>query len=586
MNIAYILRDIIGKMKEVVIKPKISEEVRGELSFLPEVVANLLFQRGVLKREEAEAFLDPKYSPHDPFLMKDMERAVRRILDAILKNEKVFIFSDYDADGIPGGVVLNDLFKKIGFNNFDIYIPNRDSEGFGLNDGAVKEMADKGASLIVTVDCGTGDYLEIEEANKLGMDVVVTDHHLVNGELPKAFAVLNPKQKDCSYPEKMLCGAGVAFKLVEGFLKIFREEFDSKFKDKNFFLPPIGWEKWLLDMVALATLSDMVPLLGENRMFAKYGLLVMKKSPRVGLGALYAVSGIKRNLLTEDDIGFSITPRINSASRMGDPKDAFKLLSTEDEGQAIILASNLDALNKKRKTVVASMSREIKSVIKERGLAQKEVVALGNPNWKPSLLGLVAGNLAEEFGRPVFIWGRDGKNYKGSCRGYGDVGVIEIMNLTEGLFKEFGGHEMAGGFLVFEEKIYDFSNYLEEAFSKAKISQKAEKSLEADMSILIDEIDEIVLENIKRLAPFGEGNPKPIFLIRSAKTCSIRRFGANKNHLALSLQSGDSRIDAVSFFFGGNALPEEGGETSVLVNLEEDNFYGSGKMRLRIVDIV
>jgi single-stranded-DNA-specific exonuclease len=565
-------------MKTVVVKPEIPDAIKAEFSHLPDIVSKLLFYRGISTKNEAEAFLSGEYKTHDPFLMKDMEKATKRIVGAIKSNEKIFIFSDYDADGIPGAVVLNDFFRKINFSNFEIYIPNRDAEGFGLNNEAVSQMVSSGAKLIITVDCGTNDFKEVDLANSLGCDVIITDHHVVGDDLPKAFAVLNPKQKGCSYPEKMLCGAGVAFKLVEGLIKTGTWPINE------------GWEKWLLDMVGIATLSDMVPLLGENRIFAKYGLAVLRKSPRPGLNALLSLCRIKKFSLNEEDITFSITPRINAASRMGEPMDAFLLLSTKDENEAFKIASKLDALNKKRKTVVAQMLKEMKVVIKERELDKQNVIALGNPDWKPSLLGLVAGNIADEFGKPVFIWGRDGKGgYKGSCRGKGNVGVLQIMNITKGFFSEFGGHDMAGGFSVPEENIYRFSESLQEAFSNLELVNE-EQTKEADLFLYIEEINDLMFESIKKLAPFGLGNPKPVFVVKGGKTESVKAFGKDKNHLELIFtKSENKKLSAIAFFkkvdSWGEAL-EAGKNIDLLATLEESVFKSIPELRLRIVDII
>ncbi len=565
-------------MKSVLIKPEIPDGVKKELDFLPGIVSKLLFYRGISKKDEAEAFLNPEYKTHDPFLMKDMNKATKRIIDAVKSNEKIFIFSDYDADGIPGAVVLSDFLRKINFLNFDVYIPNRDEEGFGMNNVAVSQMISKGAKLIITIDCGTNDFEEVLLANSLGCDVIITDHHVVGDGLPKAFAILNPKQKDCSYPEKMLCGAGVAFKLVEGLIKTGVWEINN------------GWEKWLLDMVGLATLSDMVPLLGENRTFAKYGLAVLRKSRRPGLNALLNLCRIKKFSLNEEDITFSITPRINAASRMGEPMDAFLLLSTEDESEAIKLASKLDGLNKKRKLIVAQMLKEMRGVIKERDLDKQNVIAFGNPTWKPSLVGLVAGNIADEFGRPVFIWGRDGNGtYKGSCRGKGNVGVLEIMNLTKGFFSEFGGHDMAGGFSIPQENIHKFSESLLDAFADLKVVNEDVEKV-ADLSLYIEDVDDLMFESIKKLAPFGEGNPKPVFLVKGGKTDAVKAFGKEKNHLELIFSKTENKkLSAIAFFKKIDSWGRElvvGESIDLLATLEESGFKNIPELRLRIVDIV
>ena len=262
-------------MKKYSVRKEIPKNTTGSLKSYPEILRHLLFYRGIENGDDAEKFLNLDYvrGTHDPFLMKDMYKAVERILKAIEGSEKIIIYSDYDADGIPGAVVLHDFFKKIGFNNFENYIPHRHEEGFGLNMEAVEDFGKSGAKLLLTIDCGIADVKEVGRLNELGIDIVITDHHELGEKIPPAYAILNSKQTECSYPEKTLCGAGVIFKLIQALIS--KKNIDWQLKE--------GAEKWFLDMVGLATLSDMVPLTGENRVFAYYGLKVLRKSPRIGL---------------------------------------------------------------------------------------------------------------------------------------------------------------------------------------------------------------------------------------------------------------------------------------------------------------
>lgn len=300
------------KMKKYSIKGPIPTKVKDSLSAYPKLMQELLFYRGIETVSAADEFLNPDYEKHihDPFLIKDMDKAVKRILLAIKNNEKIVIYSDYDCDGIPGGVILHDFFKKIKYKNVSNYIPHRNDEGYSLNIGAIKEFSKEGAKLIITVDCGITDVKEVDVANNLGIDVIITDHHLVPKILPKAYAILNSKQEDDTYPYDMLCGAGVAFKLVQGLLA-----------KGDFGITP-GWEKWLLDMAGLSTIADMVPLTGENRVIAYFGLKVFRKSPRPGVQELCRKAKVRLHNVTEDDIGFMVAPRINAASRMGKPMEA------------------------------------------------------------------------------------------------------------------------------------------------------------------------------------------------------------------------------------------------------------------------
>ncbi|TSC67086.1 MAG: single-stranded-DNA-specific exonuclease, partial [Parcubacteria group bacterium Gr01-1014_72] len=294
-------------MKKYRVREPLSPKELASCASHSELIGRLLFHRGIRDAEAVEAFLEPDFEKHthDPFLLADMERAVSRVLSAIQRNERIAVWSDYDADGIPGGVILHDFFKKIGFANFTNYIPHRHDEGFGLNRDGIEELAHEGASLIITVDCGTADHGEAALARELGVDLIITDHHEIpqGFALPDAYATINPKRPDCQYPEKMLCGAALAWKLVSALLTRLNSGSPSyRLQTKDYRLPPAGWEKWLLDLAGLATLSDMVPLRGENRVIAKYGLQVLRKTPRLGFRTLCAKLRINQQMLTEDDI--------------------------------------------------------------------------------------------------------------------------------------------------------------------------------------------------------------------------------------------------------------------------------------------
>ena len=536
-------------MTQYSIRETMNDDIRESLSGYSPLLQDLLFYRGIVSKKEAELFLNPDYDAqmHDPFLMKGMDRAVSRILSAIKGNEKIVIYSDYDCDGIPGGVLLHDFFKAIGYSNFVNYIPHRHDEGYGLNRDAVDTFAKDGAALIITVDCGISDVIPVEQANKQGIDVIVTDHHLPDDVLPPAYVILNPKQEDDKYPFDMLCGSGVAYKLVQALLS--KDRFGLK----------VGWEKWWLDMVGIATISDMVPLIGENRVLAHFGLQVLRKSPRVGLMKLCRVLYIDQRKLTEDDIGFMISPRINAASRMETPMDAFRLLTTTDDVEADKLAKHLNKINDKRKGLVASMKREVNGRIKSIG-ELRDVIVLGNPKWRPGLLGLVANSVAEEYKRPVFLWGREGVSMrKGSCRSDGNVNIVELMAESRESFIDFGGHKFAGGFSVDQEHIHHLEEKLIEAYKKIGV-EVPDQNILVDKQLSLGDVNWKTFRSIRSLAPFGTGNPKPLFLFKDVTVSSLRRFGRDKAHLELSLEDKDgNKTIAISFFVKDdnlNALAE------------------------------
>lgn len=564
-------------MKKYVVREKNTINVLKGYSPL---LQSLLSVRNIQKKDEADLFLNPDYDRqiNDPYLLKDMDRAVDRVLRAIKNKEKILIYSDYDADGIPGAVTLSDFFKKIKYENFEVYIPHRHDEGYGLHLEAVESFKDKNFKLIITIDCGIADSEEVQKAQDLGMDVIITDHHEPKNELPKAFAVLNPKRVDCSYPDKMLCGSGVIFKLIQGILS--KDRFGLK----------EGMEKWFLDMVGLATLSDMVPLIGENRVFAHYGLKVLRKSPRPGLQKLLRILKINQQYLTEDDVGFMITPRINAASRMGHPRDAFNFLSEDDDVRAIASAEHLNHINDERKGVVASIVREIKKRLDIIGDSLKPVLVMGSLDWRPSLLGLAANSLADDLRRPVFLWGRDGgEEIKGSCRSDGSTNLVALMERAKHAFLEFGGHKLAGGFAVAHDKV----PFLEEELVKAHESGVQDDSSD---EILIDQVldlHDVNYQNwndIEKLAPFGIGNPKPLFLFEKVKPAKVSSFGKQKNHLDIVFEREmDKPVRAIGFFQTPDSFsskPEAGKSCNLVATMEKSFFMNRPELRLRVVDII
>ena len=627
------------------IRRELSNDERAKLSLYSPVLAHLLFHRGLIDSESASMFLSPDYELHlhDPFLLKDAEKSAKRIIKAINAHERIAIYSDYDADGIPGAVIWHDFFKRIGYTNFSIYIPHRHNEGFGLNLEAIEQLAGEGVKLLITLDCGITDIKPVELANKKGMDVIITDHHEPPVVVPPAFAIVDHKQTECLYPDKNLCGSGVAFKLIQAIIKKQKEEKkDDKEKVDNNAESFLGknWkeghEKWLLDMVGIATLSDMVSLKGENRVLAYFGLNVLRQSPRKGLVRLLEKLKIPQKYLTEDDIAFMITPRINAASRMGLPMDAFNLLSAQTDDEARTYADHLDAINNERKGVVAALSKEIKKILHDRygfnptenGSNLPSVIVLGNPDWRPSLLGLVANTCAEQFGRPVFLWGRDGDDgIKGSCRSEGISSVVDIMRgVPEGVFIKYGGHTHSGGFEVSKDQVHFLDMHLNEAQNKmlnlkleiqhklqdtnshdsynSKDSQDLHRDNaehEIDMELSMNEVTWRLYDDIAKLAPFGIDNPKPVFLFRKVTPTNVKIFGKTKEHVEISFATSEGRrIPAISFFGAGEKWAQKliegsasGGahgtaikQVDLIASVEKSLFAGRTELRLRIVDVI
>jgi single-stranded-DNA-specific exonuclease len=563
-----------------------------------ELVRTLLQKRGVEKAADIEAFISPDYAAHthDPFLFQDMDVAVARIFDAIEKGERIAVYADFDCDGIPGASVLSDFFSKIQYTDISVYLPHRDREGYGFHTEAIQKLADSGVKLIITVDVGTKAHASVDFANSLGVDVIVTDHHEVdpvkepNGShgasgLPKALAVLNPKI--APYPFPNLCGAGVAFKLVQALVIEGRKRGVSAFTTL-----PLGWEKWLLDLVAIATVADMVPLVGENRVLTYWGLQVLRKTPRPGIVAFCSKLRLRKAELDETDIAFSFAPRINAASRMDSPELAFRLLTTSDKGEAEKLVDQLEALNASRKGIVAGIVKEAKRRARERFTADDLVVVLGNPDWKPSLLGLAANSIVEEHGGIALLWGRDANGkIKGSARSDGSMSVVELFTKAGDSFIEYGGHHASGGFSVDAEKIHTLAADLARAAAEL-VAESRQKIIEvpaSDAILTLREVSIVLHREISILAPYGMGNPKPIFRISRVRVSGVKRFGKDKNHTEVSLVSPESFSPQRAFqFFKApehfSFLPVQDAEVDVIATLERDSFRGG--IALRIVDIL
>jgi len=569
-------------MKSWILRNDPPIEIEKELETFSPLVRRLLYYRGIETADAAEKFITPIYERdiHDPMLMLGMERAVGRILRAMKENEHIVVFGDYDADGIPGAAIMHTFFKKIGYENFEVYIPDRYTEQYGLAIEIVELFAERGTKVMITVDCGITDVEEIERAQALGIDVILTDHHLPHDLLPPAYAIINNKQTNDKYPFKYLCGATTAWKLVQGILQ--KEKSDL----------PDGWEKWLLDLVAIATICDMVPLQGENRVVAQYGLQVLRKSPRVGIQVLAKKMKINQQYISEDDIAFSFGPRINIASRMTHGVDAFTLLTTDDYAVANILCDQLQSRNEERKETVQMI---IDSINNEFALAEPPaLIARGNESWRIGVLGLTATRIMEKYERPICLWARNHVGeLKGSVRSDGTVNVVELFEVAGGnsFFIDYGGHYHSGGFSLAAEREAELESRLINAYAKIKNNDSEFTKLYIDRELVLDDVIWEKYKEIEKLAPFGMGNPKPVFLFRSVEIIKVREFGKNGNtHLELTFKKSDGKhVTAIAFFTNTYTFGEEplkaGKFIDMAANFEKSMFRSFPELRLKIVDI-
>jgi single-stranded-DNA-specific exonuclease len=480
----------------------------------------------------------------------------------------------------PGAVIIHDLFKKIGYTNFQIYIPDRHDEGYGLNHDAIEQFIADGVNLLITIDLGSSDVADVMYAEANGINVIITDHHLPPATLPPAFAIVNPKVPGSVYPDPMLCGAGVMFKLVQGFIMPNMESF-IKFQrvGRNGFLI---WQD-------LRRYLTWWPLRNENRVIASYGLRVLRKSPRPGIQMLLRKLAINQAHLTEDDVAFMITPRINAASRMDSPMRAFELLATKDETEAGVLVNHLEKINNERKKLVAQIMKTAYARLEEREM--RDVIVIGDPDWRVGVLGLIAGKLVEEFMKPAFVWGREGANgrvlLKGSCRSDGSVNIVELMRSLPDSFVDMGGHELAGGFSVTDENIHTLEEKLSEKYKELKRSN--DKRISEDAEIDLGSVTEDTNRILDSMAPYGCDNSKPIFSFKRVTIESSRQFGKEKNHLELIVSDGKNKKKCIAFFSSGENFGLElalGDVVTVVGTIEKSYFLNRPELRIRILDIV
>ena len=491
----------------------------------------ILTARGLTTPAARQAFLQPDYMAvkHDPFLLPDMEKAVARLKQAREQGEKIVIYGDYDIDGLSATALLLDAFGKFGFEGVEAFIPNRFVEGYGMTMGAVDKVHDMGADLIVTVDTGSLCHAEIAYAASLGIDTVVTDHHNVAETPPPSVAAVNPKFPGHSYPFRDLCGAGVAFKLVQAL----QTELDG-LSD--------GYEKWLLDLVALGTVCDIVTLADENRANVYWGLEVLKKQQRPGLKALMAVAGVEPGQVNARHLGFGLGPRMNAAGRLETAQHALDMLVARDGLAALEASEKLEELNAKRRGIQDAIFEEACQQAEE--LANDRVLVVSSDGWNHGVIGIVASKLVEKYKKPVFIIGERGEEATGSARSFGDFSAADAVRAADDIIIKGGGHGAAAGVTLATEKIGDFRRRVNEFYDSLQLANQ-ERYLLPRADVEIDdfsEIDEELVANLAKMEPFGNGNPEPVLKIARASVLSMRRMGADGQHVKLALRDKNGKV--------------------------------------------
>lgn len=488
--------------------------------------AQILAARG-LQGAAAEEFLHPDYDAKpDPFLLSQMQTAVDRLVQAHQRRETIVIYGDYDIDGLSATALLLDAFASFGFGPVQAFIPNRFVEGYGMTMGAVDKVAAMGAKLIVTVDCGSLCHEEIAYAKeRYGIDTVVTDHHNIAPTRPPAIATVNPKYDDHRYPFRDLCGAGVAFKLVQALQTV---------------LPglPAGYEKWLLDLVALGTVCDIVSLQNENRANVYWGLEVLKKQRRPGLKALLAVAGVQPAQITARTLGFGLGPRMNAAGRLASAEYALDMLRARDGLAALEAAQRLDSFNTERKAIQQAIYDE--ACQQAERYAADPVLVVSQQGWNHGVIGIVASKLVEAYHKPVFIIGERGETATGSARSFGDFSAERAVRAADDVILRGGGHAAAAGVTLETRQIGAFRQRVNDYYRSLHLSDQTHYLLpQAD--VVIDDLSEVteqLVADIARLEPFGNGNPEPILQLRRGTVSQVRHMGSDGQHIKLTVQDG------------------------------------------------
>lgn len=485
-----------------------------------------------IDKDKLNSFLSPDYDLEkgDPYLLPDMQKAVDRIKTAYEKGEKIVIYGDYDVDGISATALLLDAFESFGFKDIQSFIPNRFVEGYGMTIGAVDKIKSMDANLIITVDCGSLCHNEISYANSLGIDTVVTDHHNVAETPPPAVAAVNPRFGGHLYPFSDLAGVGVAFKLVQALQK----ELDGL---------PEGYEKWLLDLVALGTVCDIVKLTGENRANVYWGIEVMKKQRRTGLKALMAVVNIDKADISAKTLGFVFGPRINAAGRMETASLALDMLISKNGDDALNKANYIDNLNSHRRQIQDDIFKEACKIALD--YKDDDVLVINGKNWNHGIIGIVAAKILEKFKKPVYILAEDDNGEtKGSARSFGDFSAADAVRAADDIIIKGGGHVAAAGVTLKNDKISDFRQRVNEFYSSLQLNNQ-ERYLLPKADVEIDdfsEINEDLVGKIATMEPFGNGNPEPVIKITAADIVNVQHMGTDGQHIKLSARDSDGVV--------------------------------------------
>ncbi len=570
--------------KEWQIKPQVPKAVIEQFPELRSLVVQLLYNRGIENPDQVEWFLNPDYhNLYDPFLFTDMQKAVDRIWSGIEAGEKILVYADYDADAVTANSVLQQTFRYL---NVDVasYIPDRFTEGYGLNLDAFEKIKESGAKLVITVDCGTNSVEVAEFCSANGIDLIITDHHEITGETPKSFALINPKNPEEVYPDTQITGVGVAYKLAKALLMQAEKVITQKKIEPEDYQPE--WDKWLLDLVAIGTVADCHSLMGENRILVKFGLKVLKKTKWIGLKQLVENAGIDilKDNIDSQTIGFTIAPRINAAGRLEHADVALGLLTSTDFAEAITLANRLEEINRRRR----DLTNRIVSEAKEQAelMSDRKVLLLHSDGWAKGLVGIVAGRIADIYHKPAIVLERGEEESTGSARiGTSNFDIVDCLKAVSTHLVKFGGHKQAAGLSVKTSEIpalYEaILKYVEE-----NPTEEQKPTIVIDAELIEQDLNLSGYEDVLALEPYGAGNTRPVFALPSARVASFKAVGETQEHLQLKVVVGETVIDCIGFSMAYlTPRLDFGNKISLAGELMVDSWQGTKKLKMRLLDI-
>ena len=538
-----------------------------------EVIARVLANRKILNPNLARPFFTPNLDMlHNPYLMQDMDKAVERVLTNINSGKPIMVFGDYDVDGTTGAASLYLAFQKFGAD-VTYYIPDREKEGYGLSYHGIEVAKDIGIDLIITCDCGINAFVQVDFANEQNIDIIITDHHTTDTELPKAHAILNPKREDCGYPFKGLCGGGVAFKLITAI-------------GNELNIPLTDYEE-IIPLITLGTAADVVPIKDENRVIVHHGLNILENLEKPGLKTLLELAGLKGHI-SVGQLVFSIAPRINAAGRIGDANRAVELLVTDDQDKARLLAKELDNENKRRQIIQQAVVDEaLLKVNAEADLKNENALVLANAGWHPGVVGIVASKIKEEFNRPTIIIALENGSGKGSARSVAGFDLYEALTACKTHLDDYGGHPMAAGLTLSNKKLEDFKKAFINFANERLTEENLQATLTLDSEIALQDITPRFMEFLDKLSPYGPGNMRPKFAIRNAEIAGAPKvIGKTGEHIRFKIRQGLKSCSAVGFGLSNKyEMLITGQPVDIACVVETNEWQGNTSIQMNVRDI-